>query len=207
MDKHKQQFSDMRNPAQKSTLWKSTLKQRCMARMKDARGDALKKAREEGTLAPRVRDVMEDELRRLKSARDGLGFVDMDAPDTFGEEYIDVMRMLEQELMDELRQQEAEMLAQYESVRQFDEAELQDSLARHSEDTGNAVPCRFELLSFPFSSPLSLSIPLSTLSSLLYSLICELIPSSLPYLLLFSLIQFPVFTQIFLAYFYISIVQ
>eukprot|EP00026_Physarum_polycephalum_P015037 Phypoly_transcript_15622.p1 GENE.Phypoly_transcript_15622~~Phypoly_transcript_15622.p1 ORF type:complete len:228 (+),score=35.39 Phypoly_transcript_15622:100-684(+) len=113
-----------------------------MDRMKGARGEALKKAREEGTLAPRVRDVMEDELRRLKSARDGLGFIDMDAPDTFGEEYIDVMRMLEQELMDELRQQEAEMLAQYESVRQFDEAELQDSLARYAEDAGNTfVPC------------------------------------------------------------------
>lgn len=53
MDKHRQQFHEMRNPSQNSSLWKNTLKQRCMARMKDARGDSLKRAREDGSLASR----------------------------------------------------------------------------------------------------------------------------------------------------------
>jgi len=113
-----------------------------MARMKDARGEALKKAREDGTLSSRVRDVMEDELRRLKSGRDQLGFLDVDAPDTHGEEYVDMMRMLELELMDELKHQEAEILAQYASVTQFDDAELQETIARCSDEAGNnLVPC------------------------------------------------------------------
>ena len=193
MDKHKQHFHEMRNPSQKSSLWKNTLKQRCMDRMKDSRGEALKRAREDGSLASRVRNVMEDELRRLKGARGSLGLIDVDAPDTHGDQYIDIMSMLEMELMDELKQQEAEILAQYEDVRKFEEAELQETLARYSENDTSAgsayVPCMLDPPILLSSSPLLSSYPPILLSSpplLLLSTSPPILLSSSPPLLLSS---------------------
>ncbi len=107
--------------------WKNTLKQRTMSRMKEARGEALKKAREDGTLAGRVRDVMQEELNQLKSARE-VGFVQQGSPMEQGEDYINLMRLLEEEIMGELHQQEQELLREYEEIRRFEEEELQASV-------------------------------------------------------------------------------
>lgn len=145
---HKQHYNEMRNPTGNLSLLKSTLKQRCLTRMKDARGDALKKAREDGSLASRVRNLMEAELNTIHN------LYDKDEPVTVGDDYINVMRMLEQEIMDELRTQEDVLLKEYEEVRKFEEEELNAALESYygagSEMVAPStlIPCMYSMLLF-----------------------------------------------------------
>lgn len=94
----------------------------------------------------RVRDLMADEIRQLKSARDLNGFFP-DTPDTSGDDYVNIMRMLEEELMSELKEQEAVLIQQYEDMKRLEEEELQETVARYFDpdtdgENGALVPCR-----------------------------------------------------------------